>query len=239
MRIDRACGSRWSKGWVASVRDNDLLSRHARWIVNDLLDDLKYTDGKIVKAGQRLCEATEGDAVIEKLAEQQGIGEVTAWVLRAYVGDFGRFKAARRLARYCGLSPCNASGGRRGADRRVQQAAAADGRAGGASPDLHHRPLGETGRFDAVARQAGVRDRRRRRQPLAQEPASCDEAAGNPTGGGVDELKRSRGEEGPRRFWRTRRFWRIGRSAVVRANELVALLGLTGASPPTQGSSRD
>ena len=116
VKIDKDRGSRWSKAWTASVRDNQRLSKHARWIVNDLLDDLKYTDGKIAKAEQRLREATEGDRVIEKLMKQAGIGEVTAWVLRAYVGDFGRFKTAKQLARYCGLSPCNASSGNKVAD---------------------------------------------------------------------------------------------------------------------------
>src|ERR1700722_1347995 len=52
VKIDKDRGSRWSKAWTASVRDNQQLSRHARWIVNDLLDDLKYTDGKIAKAEQ-------------------------------------------------------------------------------------------------------------------------------------------------------------------------------------------
>ena len=116
VRIDADRGSRWSKSWVASVRDNLRLSAHARWIVNDLLDDLTYTDGKIRRAEQRLREASQGDAVIEKLLQQPGIGEVTAWVLRAYVGDFGRFRTAKQLARYCGLSPCNASSGKRVAD---------------------------------------------------------------------------------------------------------------------------
>ena len=41
---------------------------------------------------------------------------MTAWVLRAYVGDFSRFKTAKQLSRYCGLSPCNASSGQRVAD---------------------------------------------------------------------------------------------------------------------------
>jgi transposase len=116
VKIDKDRGSRWSKSWVASVRNNQRLSKHARWIVNDLLDDLKYTDGKIAKAEQRLREASQRDAVVEKLTNQQGIGEVTAWVLRAYVGDFGRFKTAKQLSRYCGMSPCNASSGRKVAD---------------------------------------------------------------------------------------------------------------------------
>jgi transposase len=41
---------------------------------------------------------------------------VTAWVLRACIGEFGRFKTAKQLARYCGMSPCNSSSGEKVAD---------------------------------------------------------------------------------------------------------------------------
>jgi transposase len=116
VKIERACGSRWTRPWVASVRDNARLSEHARWIVNDLLDDLKDTAGKVAAAERRLREATAGDALVQKLMRQPGVGEVTAWVLRATVGEFGRFKRAKQLARYCGMSPCNASSGKRVAD---------------------------------------------------------------------------------------------------------------------------
>jgi transposase len=116
VKIDKDRGSRWTKGWTASVQDNPHLSKHGRWIVNELLDDLKYLGTKIAKAERRLREATTQDKVVDKLMDQAGIGEVTAWVLRAYVGDFGRFKTAKQLARYCGLSPCNASSGNRTAD---------------------------------------------------------------------------------------------------------------------------
>lgn len=116
VRIGKECGSRWSKAWTASVRDNGQLSAHVRWIVDDLLDDIVQTKGKIAVVDGKLREATKGDKVVAKLLEQDGVGEVTAWVLRAYVGDFGRFKTAKQLSRYCGLSPCNASSGRRVAD---------------------------------------------------------------------------------------------------------------------------
>jgi transposase len=116
VKIDKALGSRWSKAWTASARDNGGLSTHARWIVNDLLDDLKDTDAKIKRAEGRLREATADDKIVEKLMAQPGVGEVTAWVLRAYVGDFSRFKTAKQLARYCGMTPCNASSGTRVAD---------------------------------------------------------------------------------------------------------------------------
>ncbi len=116
VKIDKDRGGRWSKVWMASVQDNQRLSQHARWIVNELLDDLKYISSKILKAEQRLRQATAQDKVVDQLMDQAGIGEVTAWVLRAYVGDFGRFKRAKQLSRYCGMSPCNASSGNKVAD---------------------------------------------------------------------------------------------------------------------------
>jgi transposase len=116
VKIEPVHGSRWTVAWTQRVRDNPRLSKQARWIVNELLDDLKYTAGRIARAERQLREATAQDPVIQKLMDQAGIGEVTAWVLRAYIGDFGRFKRAKQLARYCGLSPCNVSSGRKAAD---------------------------------------------------------------------------------------------------------------------------
>ena len=37
VKIEKDRGSRWSKAWAASVQDNARLSKHGRWIVNDLL----------------------------------------------------------------------------------------------------------------------------------------------------------------------------------------------------------
>jgi transposase len=116
VKVAKDRGSRWSKAWTASVRDNAALSEHARWVVNDLLDELKHADGRILKADARLREATRDDEVVKRLMGQDGVGEVTAWVLRAYVGDFSRFRTAKQLARYCGMSPRNASSGKRVAD---------------------------------------------------------------------------------------------------------------------------
>ncbi len=109
-------GSRWSKAWVASVKDNDQFSEQVRWIANELLEEITHVDRKVTQTDKRLRQATRGDAVIAKLLKQDGIGEVTAWVLRAFIGEFSRFKSGKQLARYCGLTPCNRSSGSRQAD---------------------------------------------------------------------------------------------------------------------------
>jgi transposase len=108
--------SRWSKAWVAFARRTGQLSEHARWVVNQTLDQVGELDARVAAAEARLRGATAGDAAVQKLLTQEGVGEVTAWVLRAFVGEFGRFDNGKRLARYCGLSPKNASSGARQAD---------------------------------------------------------------------------------------------------------------------------
>jgi transposase len=116
VKIGSDRGGRWSKNWVASVKDNDQLSSQGRWIVNDLLEEIEHCKKKIESVQQRLREVTEGDEVVKKLMKQPGIGQVTAWMLRAYIGRFDRFKTAKQLSRYCGLSPRNASSGNKTAD---------------------------------------------------------------------------------------------------------------------------
>lgn len=108
--------SRWSKAWVNFARTTEQLSAHARWIVNQTLDRVRELDKRIAEAEQRLRMAVAGDRIVERLLTQDGVGEVTAWVLRAFVGTFARFHSGKQLARYCGLSPRNASSGGREAD---------------------------------------------------------------------------------------------------------------------------
>lgn len=108
--------SRWTRAWVAWARVAPELSDHGRWMVADLLDELAHLDRKVAAADARLRVATAGDPLVARLTGEPGVGEVTAWVLRAFVGRFDRFASGRQLARYCGLTPCNASSGNRQAD---------------------------------------------------------------------------------------------------------------------------
>jgi len=108
--------SRWSRPWVIFARSTTQLAEQARWIVNQVLDQVIELDGRIAQAHERLRLATAGDTIVAKLMQQEGVGEVTAWVLRAFIGSFGRFKNGKQLSRYCGMSPKNASSGARQAD---------------------------------------------------------------------------------------------------------------------------
>jgi transposase len=108
--------SRWSKAWLASLQDCALLSKQVQWVMNDLLEELVHVSGKIAKVEQRLREATAGHPLVARLRKIEGVGEVTAWMLAACIGRFDRFKTGKQLSRYCGLSPRNASSGKKTAD---------------------------------------------------------------------------------------------------------------------------
>jgi transposase len=108
--------SRRTRAWVAWAASAPQLSGHARWVVAELLGEVAHLDGKVLAADARLRGATADDPKLGRLMNEPGVGEVTAWVLRAYVGRFDRFASGKQLSRYCGLSPCNASSGARRAD---------------------------------------------------------------------------------------------------------------------------
>jgi transposase len=113
--------SRWSGPWIYWAKTTGQLSQSARWIVGDLMDELEHLNKKVTAVEKRLEELTADDAHIKTLLAQPGIGPVTAWVWRAFVGPVDRFASGKHLSRYCGLSPCNSSTGSRQADAGLIQ----------------------------------------------------------------------------------------------------------------------
>ncbi|MGB7547514.1 MAG: IS110 family transposase [Terracidiphilus sp.] len=112
---------RWSQAWMDWARRAPELSESAQWIVGQLLDQLPRLDQQIRQAESRLRKVTAQDPRMRRLQKEAGIGPVTSWVLRAFIGDFNRFSNGKQLSRYCGLSPCNASSGARQADAGLIQ----------------------------------------------------------------------------------------------------------------------
>jgi transposase len=106
----------WSRGGMELLRSIEGLAQHVRWILDRHLEDLVRLDQALAQVALRLREVAEGDVVIQHLLEQPGIGLVTACALRAEIGLFERFRNGKQLARFCGLSPRNASSGARQAD---------------------------------------------------------------------------------------------------------------------------
>lgn len=108
--------SAWTKAWKAWVVTAEGLSVQGRWVIARYLDELAEEGKKIAEVEAHLRAMTVDDRLVEALQKQKGIGDVTAWTLRAEIGQFGRFRTGKQLSRYCGLSPRNASSGARQAD---------------------------------------------------------------------------------------------------------------------------
>lgn len=106
----------WTKAWYGWLRDEAELSESDRWLVQDLLEELTFFEGKIASATARIDQATADDPVVAKLLTLFGVGLITAVTLRAEVGRFDRFDTGKQLARFCGVTPRNASSGARQAD---------------------------------------------------------------------------------------------------------------------------
>jgi transposase len=115
-RVVEGCtASAWTKrwrAWLAAVP----LSEQGRWVLERQLALLARWEDELRTTDQRLEEVTRTDPVVDQLLRQPGVGLVTACLLRAVIGRFDRFRTGKQLAKYCGLSPCNASSGRRQAD---------------------------------------------------------------------------------------------------------------------------
>ncbi len=118
----------WTKSWLAWVQAVPL-PEHSRWILDQQLALLSHLQEKIQEVDERMRAATQADPLVQKLLEQEGVGLVTALLLRAVVGRFDRFKNGKQLSRYCGVTPCNASSGKRQADSGLVPAGHEDLRA--------------------------------------------------------------------------------------------------------------
>jgi transposase len=110
--------TRWSKPWMRWVAAAAAVEVEpsTRFILDQHLMELEQIQARIALTEQRLEDQTRDDPVVRRLLGQPGIGPVTAWVIRAEVGRFDRFARAKQLCRFCGLTPCNASSGKRQGD---------------------------------------------------------------------------------------------------------------------------
>lgn len=121
-RVSGATARPWTQAWLQWVGETPLLSPEGKWIVERQLLRLKQLDQEIEDVDQQLKQATADDPTTQKLLQQTGVGLVTAVTLRAEIGCFERFRQGKQLARYCGITPCNASSGKRQADAGLVKA---------------------------------------------------------------------------------------------------------------------
>jgi transposase len=114
-RVEEPC-ARWSKAWFAWLPTAEGLGSQAKWVTNNHISEYNHVTGLVVEAEHRLYEVTAADPVIAGMVALEGVGLITAATIRAEVGRFDRFATGKQLARFCGLSPRNASSGQRQAD---------------------------------------------------------------------------------------------------------------------------
>jgi transposase len=108
--------SAWTRAWLAWVAQTDELGADDRWLLDQHLADLERLNRAVREADQRLEERAKDDAVIRRLRSFRNIGLITAVTMRAEIGRFDRFHTGKQLARFCGVTPRNASSGQRQAD---------------------------------------------------------------------------------------------------------------------------
>jgi transposase len=108
-------GRAWTKPWMEWLRVCQM-REESRWVLDQEIVRLSQLEEAIRRVEQRFAEATQGDAIVEKLLEEDQVGLVTAVGIRAVVGHFDRFRRGKQLSNYCGMTPCNASSGKRQAD---------------------------------------------------------------------------------------------------------------------------
>jgi transposase len=115
-RVVEPAGRRWGRAWTAWIAAAEGLGSEGRWVVDQLLGELRDLEASIARVERRLHQVTADDPVVAQLLKLPGVGPVTAFALRAEIGRFDRFSTGKQMSRYCGLSPRNASSGQRQAD---------------------------------------------------------------------------------------------------------------------------
>lgn len=111
-RLPKPAFKPWTKGWLQWLREEAPLPEQSRWVMDQLLADLKHLEERIATTEERLRTAIEGDETAQALLQQKGIGLVTAVTMRAEIGDFSRFHTGKQLARFCTVTPLNTSSGK-------------------------------------------------------------------------------------------------------------------------------
>lgn len=115
-RVPRPEGRAWTQAWFCWLTEKADLGEQTGWIIERHLHRLELVHRELWLVERRLAKLTAHDRVVQKLMEHKGVGLVTAVTLRAEIGHFDRFRTGKQLARFCGVTPRNASSGKRQAD---------------------------------------------------------------------------------------------------------------------------
>lgn len=120
-RIPSPSVNPWTKAWREWLKTVPL-GEHSRWVMDRQIMRLAGLEEDLREVEKRMKQATADDAVTQRLLRQAGIGLITAVTMRATIGRFDRFHNGKQLSRFCGVTPCNASSGKRQADAGLVKA---------------------------------------------------------------------------------------------------------------------
>jgi transposase len=200
-------GSRWTKRWLAWAAAVEM-DASTRWVLDEHLLELRQLQERIARAERRLTRVTADDPVVRRLLAQPGVGPVTAWVIRAEVGRFDRFRrappgqAAVPLLRAVAVQRVQQRAAGRPRAGEGRQPGAQDGPdRGGPPPGASRRPLAGAVRQAPRGGQAEVRRAGGRRQPVGAHAVPPDDIRrhGRPGGRPGGELSEARREARPTR----------------------------------------
>lgn len=127
-RLLRPPARPWTRAWTAWLQ-GVRLGDESRWVLDRLVEQLERLEADVRGVERRMQQATADDPLTQRLLAEPGVGLITAVALRAEIGRFDRFRTAKQLARYCGVTPCNASSGKRQADAGLIKAGSRELRA--------------------------------------------------------------------------------------------------------------
>jgi len=122
LRLAEPAVGRWSRPWLAWLRSTPEPSRAVRWILEGHLEELRRAATDIDAIEKVIEELVADDPVVDRLLAVAGVGRVTAWTMRAFIGRFDRFATGKQPARFCAVTPRNASSGERVADAGMVKA---------------------------------------------------------------------------------------------------------------------
>ena len=138
----------YTKRWWLWVEQLELPTT-SRWILQRMKMNLHLVQLEILETEKYIKEVTLQDPYVQSLMAIPGIGLVTACWIRAEIGDPTRFRTGKQMARFCGLTPRNASSGLRQADAGLVYAANPEFRS--ILIEAAHRLMRNTPRWEELA----------------------------------------------------------------------------------------
>jgi len=102
--------TRTSLKWLESLQELDL-SEELRFVLDQLVDQWKYITEKITGLKEKIAEQAKQDPKEQIYLSAPGVGSVFARELANELGDMSRFKNAKQLYSFTGLTPTERSSG--------------------------------------------------------------------------------------------------------------------------------